>query len=310
MNCPACGSRCSARRRGSAGRSRSSLGEAGADVIVHGRRSREAAEKVAETIRQGGSRSAVLMADLGDRSEGDRLVEAAWSLWDGLDAWLHLAGADTLTGPDSKSPFDEKLDKLWNVDVVASIRLCRAVGRRMKERGRGSIVTMGWDQAETGMEGDSGELFAATKGAVIAFTRSLAPQPRARGPRQCRLPRLDQDRVGRVGPEALAGASSPRDPAGPLGSAGGGSRGLPVPGRARPQASSPGRSCGSTAARSGERRAGTHPVRDRPAGRIRPPEGARRPRPSGRFSGRGRRLADLRGRAHDPEMGRPTSRSP
>ena len=44
----------------------------------------------------------------------------------------------------------------------------------MKAQGRGSIVTMGWDQAETGMEGDSGELFAATKGAVLAFTRSLA----------------------------------------------------------------------------------------------------------------------------------------
>ena len=33
---------------------------------------------------------------------------------------------------------------------------------------------MGWDQAETGMEGDSGELFAAAKGAVMAFSRSLA----------------------------------------------------------------------------------------------------------------------------------------
>ena len=44
----------------------------------------------------------------------------------------------------------------------------------MVSQGSGSIVTMGWDQAETGMEGDSGELFAATKGAVLAFTRSLA----------------------------------------------------------------------------------------------------------------------------------------
>jgi 3-oxoacyl-[acyl-carrier protein] reductase len=44
----------------------------------------------------------------------------------------------------------------------------------MKARGGGSIVTMGWDQAETGMEGDSGELFAATKGAILAFTRSLS----------------------------------------------------------------------------------------------------------------------------------------
>jgi len=42
------------------------------------------------------------------------------------------------------------------------------------ERGTGVIVTMGWDQAETGMEGDSGQLFAAAKGAVMAFTRSLA----------------------------------------------------------------------------------------------------------------------------------------
>ena len=44
----------------------------------------------------------------------------------------------------------------------------------MKARGRGTILTMGWDQAETGMEGDSGQLFAAVKGAVMAFTRSLA----------------------------------------------------------------------------------------------------------------------------------------
>ena len=114
------------------------------------------------------------MADLADRDAGDRLVEEAWTLWGGLDAWLHIAGADTLTGAAAKLSFDAKLDLLWAVDVVATIRLCRAVGRRMKAQGRGSIVTMGWDQAETGMEGDSGELFAATKGAIMAFTRSLA----------------------------------------------------------------------------------------------------------------------------------------
>ena len=150
------------------------LGELGADVVVHGRTSVDRAEEVASTIRAGGSRSEVLMADLADRTAGDRLVDSAWSVWGGLDAWLHLAGADTLTGAGAKASFDQKLDRLWEVDVVSTLRLCRDVGRRMKARGRGSIVTMGWDQAETGMEGDSGELFAATKGAVLAFTRSLA----------------------------------------------------------------------------------------------------------------------------------------
>ena len=151
------------------------LAAAGADVIVHAQVSRgEAAEDVADEVHRNGVRSAVLMADLGDRDQGDRLVDQAWKLWGGLDAWLHLAGADTLTGEGAKLPFDEKLDRLWAVDVVSTIRLCRDVGRRMKGRGRGSIVTMGWDQAEIGMEGDSGELFAATKGAILAFTRSLA----------------------------------------------------------------------------------------------------------------------------------------
>ena len=44
----------------------------------------------------------------------------------------------------------------------------------MVGQGHGSIITVGWDQAETGMEGDSGELFGATKAAVMAFSRSLA----------------------------------------------------------------------------------------------------------------------------------------
>ncbi|KAJ3058747.1 hypothetical protein HK102_010328, partial [Quaeritorhiza haematococci] len=105
---------------------------------------------------------------------GDRLVANAWKLWGGLDAWVHFAGADVLTGDGAKLSFEAKLDLLWEVDVVAAIRLCRDVGRRMVDAGGGSIVTMGWDQAETGMEGDSGETFAATKGAVMAFTRSLA----------------------------------------------------------------------------------------------------------------------------------------
>jgi 3-oxoacyl-[acyl-carrier protein] reductase len=150
------------------------LASAGADVIVHGRSRTGPADEVVRAIRDMGRRSEFIPADLIDRDAGDRLAAEAWSLWDGLDSWLQIAGADTLTGSDSKLPFDDKLDRLWEVDVAATIRLCRDVGRRMTERGRGSIVTMGWDQAETGMEGDSGELFAATKGAILAFTRSLA----------------------------------------------------------------------------------------------------------------------------------------
>jgi 3-oxoacyl-[acyl-carrier protein] reductase len=58
--------------------------------------------------------------------------------------------------------------------VRATIQLSRAAGALMKRERRGVILSMGWDQADTGMEGDSGQLFGATKGAVMAFTKSLA----------------------------------------------------------------------------------------------------------------------------------------
>ena len=91
-----------------------------------------------------------------------------------MDIIVLNAGADTLTGDAAKWSFDEKLEALLAVDLKATMRLARNLGARMQERGRGSIITIGWDQAETGMEGDSGQLFGAVKSAVMGFTRSLA----------------------------------------------------------------------------------------------------------------------------------------
>ena len=79
-----------------------------------------------------------------------------------------------LTGEAAKWPFERKLAELLAVDVTATMLMARDVGERMRQRGRGVILTMSWDQAETGMEGDSGQLFAATKAAIAAFTKSLA----------------------------------------------------------------------------------------------------------------------------------------
>jgi NAD(P)-dependent dehydrogenase (short-subunit alcohol dehydrogenase family) len=134
----------------------------GAEVIRHGRRERlDANERF-------------VSADLGDPANVDRLAREAWEMAGGLDVLVCNAGADTLTGDAAKWSFDEKLEALLAIDLKATMRLSRDIGARMKARGRGCILTVGWDQAETGMEGDSGQLFAAVKGAVMCFTRSLA----------------------------------------------------------------------------------------------------------------------------------------
>jgi NAD(P)-dependent dehydrogenase (short-subunit alcohol dehydrogenase family) len=146
---------------------------AGADVIVHGRRA-DAAERVAAEVRSHGGRSDVLLAELADTDHLPDLVDRAWAVCGGVDVWVNNAGADTLTGAAGKWSFERKLQELLTIDVTATMLLARLAGRRMQQAGDGVLLNMGWDQAESGMEGDSGELFAATKGAIMAFSRSLA----------------------------------------------------------------------------------------------------------------------------------------
>lgn len=146
---------------------------AGAHVIVHGRKSVSAAAVAAE-LASAGAKSQALAGDLRNPDFGLQLLTSSWDTWGGLDVLVLNAGIDTLTGPAAAWSFERKLAELLAVDVTANMLLARAASQRMLDQGHGVILTMGWDQAETGMEGDSGQLFAAAKGAIMAFTRSLS----------------------------------------------------------------------------------------------------------------------------------------
>ena len=153
------------------------LAKTGYHVLVHGHRNRQGAEEVARTVAEFSSQSTVILADLAQPGEAQRLVEEAWHWRQGVDVWVNNAGADVLTGTAAEGSFEEKLKHLWQVDVRATMLLSRHVGRLMKSiepSTAATIINVGWDQAERGMGGDSGEMFAATKGAIMAFTRSLA----------------------------------------------------------------------------------------------------------------------------------------
>ena len=153
------------------------LASAGARVAIHGRNAGGAAEVAAAL---GAAHAGSFLADLAEDGGADRLVAEATAALPSLDVVVLVAGADVLTGAAAKWDFRRKLDALLAIDVIATMALARAFGRWMADREGGTIVTIGWDQAAVGMEGDSGELFAATKGAVMAFTRSAA---RSLGPK-------------------------------------------------------------------------------------------------------------------------------
>ena len=153
-----------------------------ARTIVHANTGQASVQSLVDEIREGGGQAEALTADLADPQQVQALVDRCWQVAQGeVDIWVNNAGVDVLTGDHAHLTFAAKLERLWQVDVRATIQLGREVGQRLRDRG-GVILNMGWDQAETGMPGDSGEMFAATKGAIMAFTRSLAKSlaPRVR----------------------------------------------------------------------------------------------------------------------------------
>ena len=145
----------------------------GADVIIHYGKSSEAAQAVSNEISQVGQKTVTVAADF-TVVNPISFVEQAFDVWGGIDVWVSNAGADILTGQIARAGFSEKLEQLLAVDVRAGLLSTKEAGRKMHLAGRGAILTIGWDQSDRGMGGDSGELFAATKNAIMGFSRSLA----------------------------------------------------------------------------------------------------------------------------------------
>ena len=146
---------------------------AGADVILHCRTNRSLVESVANTARENGVRADVIVADVSKSDDRQRLLREAF---DGgpVTGLVNNAGADLLTTELRNAEFSDKLATLLQTDVIGTIELSRAFGHAFRSQQHGVILNIGWDQADRGMEGDSGELFAATKNAVMGFSRSLA----------------------------------------------------------------------------------------------------------------------------------------
>ena len=148
--------------------------KAGADVVIHTKSNVTGLQETANLISETGRSAHQILGDISLKVDCESLISQAMSWQDRLDIWVNNAGADVLTTDAAEQSYDEKLELLWQVDVMGTIRLSRSIGSLMKSRGAGSILNMGWDQSAQGMEGEPGELFGPTKGAIIAFSKSLA----------------------------------------------------------------------------------------------------------------------------------------
>lgn len=142
----------------------------GADVVLHYAHSDTGAKKAMEEIIAMGCRAAAFKADFDVVDEVVKLGEQAMDFLGGLDCLINNAGI-TFNKPFLEVT-QEQFDMLFNVNIRAQFFLTQRVSRYMLEHGGGSICNI------TSIHGLQGapehSAYAATKGAIIAYTRSLA----------------------------------------------------------------------------------------------------------------------------------------
>jgi 3-oxoacyl-[acyl-carrier protein] reductase len=155
------------------------FGRLGARVAVAYARDEASARKAVEEIEVAGSRAVALGADLAVNGEPERLVARAEDALGPLDVLVASHGIWKRAPIDTMTPAE--WEETLRVNLTSVRALCAEAARRMAPRGSGGIVLV----ASTA--GQRGEPFhahyAATKGAVIALTKSLASELGPRGVR-------------------------------------------------------------------------------------------------------------------------------
>jgi 2-hydroxycyclohexanecarboxyl-CoA dehydrogenase len=111
-----------------------------------------------------------LPLDLTDKTSIDDFAAAVHRRVERLDGLVNGAGWDQI------QPFLENPPEMWDrvvaVNLMGAIRLTRGVLPPMVAAGRGKIVNISSDAGRVGSMGET--VYAAAKGGLIAFTKSLA----------------------------------------------------------------------------------------------------------------------------------------
>jgi len=140
-----------------------------AKVVVVDRQLERARETVT-MIKDMGGKALAVAADVTLFHEVQEMLATTLEEFGDIDILVNNAGWDLV------QPFfdntQEMCDRLINVNLKGCIYCCRIVGEQMKKNKKGKIVNISSDAGRIGSSEEA--VYAAAKGGVIAFTKSLA----------------------------------------------------------------------------------------------------------------------------------------
>jgi NAD(P)-dependent dehydrogenase (short-subunit alcohol dehydrogenase family) len=142
----------------------------GADVVFHYVQSDSGVKAAVEEAKSLGRKSAAFQADFDVLDEVTRLADQASEFLGGINCLVNNAGV-TMNRPFLNVK-PEQFDKLFNINFRGPYFLTQRLVEGMLQQGEGVICNMSSVHGLQGVPEHS--VYAATKGAIIAYTRSLA----------------------------------------------------------------------------------------------------------------------------------------
>lgn len=152
------------------------LGQEGAAVAVVDVRA-DAAEGVAQEVRDGGGDAVAVAADASDEAAVAAAVEHVVSTYGGIDVLLNNAGLAQPSGPIVETDLAD-FERVLAVNLCSTFLFTKHAAPRM--RSGGAIVNVASVAALMGVPGIAA--YSAAKGGVASFTRAAAAElgPRLR----------------------------------------------------------------------------------------------------------------------------------
>ncbi len=142
----------------------------GAAVVLHYCHSSQGCESAVEEIRSFGGRAESIGADFRDVQSVRELAGRAIDFLGGIDVLINNSGITANRPFEETTP--EHFDTLFDVNFKAMFFLTQAVLPQMMKQQRGSVINLTSVHAYAGLVEHS--VYAATKGAIVAFTREVS----------------------------------------------------------------------------------------------------------------------------------------
>jgi 3-oxoacyl-[acyl-carrier protein] reductase len=153
------------------------LAGAGATVVVNWRTSADRAVELVREILDAGGNALEMQADVSDESSVRDLFRAVKRTYGRVDALVNNAGVtdDGLAMMMSLS----KWERVITTNLTSTFLCCREAMKMMAYLGAGSIVNLSSVVASAGSQGQAN--YAASKGAIVSLTKTLAREGASRG---------------------------------------------------------------------------------------------------------------------------------